>query len=109
IEEPVGDGDEDAEDAEGEGEEPEVTDEEPTAAPVIASAVQLDPEGDGDEHPEAVDRAIDGDPSTFWFTRTYVSPTYGMKSGIGFAVTLAEPAQVSQVELSLNSTGGLVE
>lgn len=109
IEEPVGEDDEEDEDAEGEGEEPEATDEEPTAAPVIASAVQLDPEGDGDEHPEAVDRAIDGDPSTFWFTRTYVSPTYGMKSGIGFAVTLAEPAQVSQVELSLNSTGGLVE
>ncbi|MDT0165206.1 hypothetical protein Q9R32_06540, partial [Actinotalea sp. AC32] len=95
------------------GEQPaeEPAEEAPTVPPVIASAVQLDPppQGDDNEHPEAVDRAIDGDPSTFWFSRTYASPTYGMKSGIGYALTLAEPATVTEVRLYVNGAGGNVE
>ncbi|MDO8122092.1 murein biosynthesis integral membrane protein MurJ [Isoptericola sp. b490] len=80
-------------------------------APVIASAQQVDPPPDGNnnEHPELVDRAIDGDPSTMWYSRTYVSPTYGMKKGIGFAIQLKEEATVSKVTLIMSSTGGNVE
>ncbi|MCL3860746.1 murein biosynthesis integral membrane protein MurJ [Actinotalea sp. K2] len=90
-------------------EEPAVPEEPSGAPPVIASGQQLDPEGDQNEHPEAVDRALDGDPTTFWFTRTYVSPTYGMKSGVGYAVTLAEVATVTSVSLQFTTTGGNVE
>jgi hypothetical protein len=81
------------------------------AVPVIASAQMLDPPpgGDNNEHPEAVPLAIDGDPTTFWFTRTYASPTYGMKEGVGYAVTLAAPATVTTVRLQVNGTGGQVE
>lgn len=80
-------------------------------APVIASAQMIDPppEGDDNEHPEAVPLAIDGDPATFWYSRTYESPTYGMKAGIGYAVTLAQPATVSTVTLVVNGSGGTVE
>lgn len=80
-------------------------------APVIASAQMLDPPpgGDNNEHPEAVPLAIDGDPTTFWFTRTYASPTYGMKEGVGYAVTLEAPATVTTVRLQVNGTGGRVE
>ena len=67
------------------------------------------PGGDDNEHPEAVHLAIDGDPATFWFSRSYASPTYGMKPGIGYAVTLAEPAAVSTVTLRVNGSGGVVE
>ncbi|MCB2177431.1 MAG: hypothetical protein KQH57_16595 [Actinomycetales bacterium] len=83
----------------------------PTVAPVIASAQQVDPPPDGDnnEHPELVGRAIDGDPTTMWVSRTYKSPTYGMKKGIGFAVLLQQPATVTQVTLQTASTGGNVE
>ena len=83
----------------------------PGPAPVVASAQMLDPPpgGDNNEHPEAVQLAIDGDPSTFWFSRTYASATYGMKDGIGYAVTLAEPATVTTVRLQVNGTGGMVE
>lgn len=90
---------------------PEPTETTPVVIPVIASGQQLDPMGDGDEHPEAVDRAYDEDPSTFWFTRTYSSPTFaGMtRTGIGYAVRLAEPAEVSTIYLSTNNTGGQVE
>lgn len=93
-----------------ETEEPPAAEPEPEVVPpVITSGVQLDPEGDGDEHPEAVERAYDGDPETFWFTRTYASPRYGMKSGIGYAVTLAEETLVSAVHLDVNGSGGQVE
>ncbi len=79
--------------------------------PVIAAAEQVDPppQGDDNEHPELVDEAIDGDPSTKWYSRTYKSATYGMKSGIGFAVRLEEEAPVSQVTLLTASNGGNVE
>ncbi len=83
----------------------------PAAVPVIASAQMIDPPpgGDNNEHPEAVPLAIDGDPATFWYTRTYASPTFGMKPGVGYAVTLAEPATVTTVTLLVNGTGGMVE
>ena len=83
----------------------------PAAPPVIASAQMIDPPpgGDNNEHPEAVPLAIDGDPSTAWYTRTYNSPTYGMKPGVGYAVTLTAPATVTTVTLHVNGTGGMVE
>ncbi|EYR63538.1 hypothetical protein N866_20060 [Actinotalea ferrariae CF5-4] len=80
-------------------------------APRIASAVQVDPPpmGDDNEHPEAVPFGFDGDPSTFWFSRWYANPEYGMKPGIGYAVTLAEPTAVASVTIQTPVTGGLVE
>jgi murein biosynthesis integral membrane protein MurJ len=81
------------------------------APPQIASGQQLDPPpmGDDNEHPEAVDLAFDGDPSTFWFTRWYANPEYGMKPGVGYAVTLVEPTLVAGVTLQMSVNGGLVE
>ncbi len=83
----------------------------PQDPPVIASAQMVDPPpgGDNNEHPELVDRAIDGNPATAWISRTYASPTYGMKSGIGYAVTLQKPAKVTKVTLTVNGSGGMVE
>lgn len=82
-----------------------------TSAPVISSGQSLDPPPDGDdnEHPELVQLAIDGDPSTAWYSRTYVNPNYGMKPGIGYAINLAEPATVTTVTLHVNGSGGQVE
>lgn len=83
----------------------------PVVTPVIESGDQLDPQGDNNEHPEAVHLAYDQDPSTFWFTRTYQSATFqGMgREGIGYAVKLEQAAPVSTVYLSTNNTGGNVE
>ena len=83
----------------------------PAAPPSIASAQMVDPPpgGDENEHPEAVALAIDGDPTTFWYTRTYKSPTFGMKPGVGYAITLAAPATVTTVTLQVNGAGGMVE
>lgn len=88
---------------------PEPTETEELPPAVIASGLQLDPDGDGDEHPEAVDRAFDGDMSTYWFTRTYNQADMPGKSGLGYEITLEEETMVSGLTLYINGDGGEVE
>lgn len=92
-----------------EGEEEPAEEPAPEVRPIIAEGAQVDPEGNG-EKPEAVDLAIDGDPSTFWYTYTYNSPQFGgLKSGVGYEITLRETAPVTKITLTTNSEGGHVE
>ncbi|SNS97676.1 hypothetical protein SAMN06309944_1611 [Micrococcales bacterium KH10] len=79
--------------------------------PAIASAQQLDPDGDDNEHPEWVDRGFDGDQQTFWATRIYATPNFGGydRRGIGYAVELEEETLVSTVYLVTESNGGKYE
>ncbi|MEU2198620.1 hypothetical protein [Isoptericola sp. NPDC019482] len=89
-----------------ESNEPEET---PEVRPVIESGDQLDPEGDG-QHPEAVDLAYDGDPSTFWYTQWFNGADFaGLRSGLGYVIELEEPAPVTSITLNTNSEGGHVE
>lgn len=74
----------------------------PTIPPTIASIGVLDPQGDGAENPDLTPRALDGDLETFWRSRSYVNPQYGMKVGIGLDIVLAERTTVSAVELTLH-------
>ncbi|MFE5335188.1 hypothetical protein ACFQ8E_04655 [Isoptericola sp. NPDC056573] len=104
------------EDAGGGAAAEEPTDEEsseasetPEVRPVIQSGDQLDPEGDG-QHPEAVDLAYDGDPSTFWYTMYFNTPDFaGLRSGLGYVVELEDAAPVTSITLNTNSEGGRVE
>ena len=80
------------------------------AAPITISGAQsLDPFGDNNEHPELAGNLVDGDPGTEWYSRFYISPTMDSKGGIGVAVTLASPAQVSAIDLQGTGTGGHVQ
>ncbi|GAB4087276.1 hypothetical protein GCM10028784_39060 [Myceligenerans cantabricum] len=87
----------------------------PEARPVITGSTLVAADGapvDGEEadHPEAAALVSDGDPTTFWFTRTYTSPDFGgYKGGTGVALALQESAAVSTIELSTNSQGGNVQ
>ena len=65
-----------------------------TGAPVaLEEATDYDPEGDGEEDPETVELAIDGNPTgTAWSTEHYDSPTFagtktGPDPGVGIYVT----------------------
>ncbi|PZR53150.1 hypothetical protein DNL40_09130 [Xylanimonas oleitrophica] len=81
----------------------------PEARPVIASGQQVSPTGQP-EKPEFEALAVDGDPSTFWYTFTYNSAEFGrLKPGVGYAITLREPAPVTAITLTTNSEGGHVE
>ena len=78
--------------------------------PVIQSATTVDPADDDGEHQEAVDRAFDGDTSTYWYTMTYQRPDFaGFKDGVGYVMTLEQATTVSTVTLLTGSTGGHVE
>lgn len=78
--------------------------------PVIASSTSFDPSDADGEHEEAVTRAYDGDPSTFWYTQTYKRDDFaGFKNAVGYIVNLQSPATVSQVKLHVNGNGGNVE
>ena len=79
------------------------------ATPVIASATTYDA-GDSDgEHQELVNKAIDGDLKTAWYTMTYKRPDFaGFKDGVALTVTLKEPATVSKVTLVTKSEGGAI-
>ncbi|QCB95053.1 protein kinase family protein [Cellulomonas shaoxiangyii] len=85
---------------------------EPPAAgpPVVIGIRSLDASDADGEHEEAVTRAIDGDPGTYWFSQTYNRPDFaGLKDGVGLEVRLAAPAAVSAVTLAVNGSGGNVE
>ena len=79
------------------------------AVPTIAGVNVLDPQGDGAENQDLAPRAWDGDPSSYWRSRSYVDPAYGMKSGIGLEIVLAEPATVTEITLTLMGNGGHVQ
>jgi putative peptidoglycan lipid II flippase len=75
----------------------------------IAAVRDFDPlpEGSGDEHPELVSLAIDGDPATAWETMAYFDDRQlGAKTGVGLVVDLGEVRDVTAVQVSLlgNST-----
>ncbi|MFC8171170.1 protein kinase family protein [Streptomyces sp. NPDC057242] len=80
-----------------------VTDEKPVQPkPIsIASAYDFDPLGGGSEKPQAIPKAYDGDPSTYWYTDSYYSARFGnLKSGVGIVLDLGKAQRVSSVDLS---------
>ncbi|GAB2464332.1 hypothetical protein [Xylanimonas ulmi] len=104
--------DEAAQSPDGEGTTDSPQPEQPAEVrPVIAGAEQVGPAAAcSGEQPETAALAVDSDPSTFWFTCTYATPTFGgLKDGIGFTVHLREPAPVNSITLLTNSQGGRVE
>lgn len=66
----------------------------------IAGADDVDPEGDGAEHPTEVALAIDGDPATAWTTERYnTADLGGVKDGVGMVFDLGRPREVGEVRL----------
>ncbi|MDX2295312.1 MULTISPECIES: protein kinase family protein [Streptomyces] len=77
---------------------------EPPKPLTIASATDFDPfpEGNGEEYPEAVPNALDGDPGTYWHTKNYASANLGnQKDGVGIVLDLGSAQKVREVDLSL--------
>ena len=73
-----------------------------TPEPVdIAEVADYDPSGNGEENPDDVDAATDGDSETSWSTVTYYSPLEDQKDGVGLVLDLGEQTEVAQVDLDL--------
>lgn len=75
-----------------------------TQWPVVATQ-DFDPEGNGEEHPQQVSLAWDGNPETSWRTMNYKEAEIGNKTGVGLIFDLGETRQVSRVELELDGNG----
>nr|BFF19724.1 hypothetical protein GCM10025730_32450 [Promicromonospora thailandica] len=71
---------------------------------------ELEWEGQTIDHPEAVERAYDADPQSFYYTTTYARPEFGnFKKYLGMELKLREPASVTKIELLTNTPGGKVQ
>jgi serine/threonine protein kinase len=77
------------------------------AAPVrIQALADYDPPeggGDGVEHPDEVDRATDGDPSTYWTTERYSD--FESKDGVGVVLQTARPVALGRLIVRSDTPG----
>jgi eukaryotic-like serine/threonine-protein kinase len=77
----------------------------------LASVVDFDPQGDGQEDPSGVPFAYDNNLGTAWSTEIYSGSPWGglPKTGVGLKVDLGKPVAVSQVRLVFDQPGVRVE
>ncbi|HSK27707.1 MAG TPA: protein kinase family protein [Jiangellales bacterium] len=78
----------------------------PTGDPVplpvnVVTDYDPPPGGNGEENPDSVGFAVDGDPETVWFTQTYFDPMELQKPGVGLVLDLGEPRTLRAVQLLL--------
>lgn len=83
----------------------------PPVAPLkIHGATSFDPQGDGTETPSDVDKAYDGDLSTYWQTSWYARADLGgLKDGVGLVLDLGSAHRVGSVTVDLLGSGTDVE
>jgi hypothetical protein len=62
------------------------------------------PPGDGQEHPEAVGRATDGNPETYWTTERYQDFS-SSKDGVGLVLDAGRSVEVSEVVVRSSTPG----
>jgi serine/threonine-protein kinase len=71
----------------------------------LQEANDFDPAGDGEEHPDEVGLAIDGNPTrTAWTTETYDQADYG-KEGVGLYVDAGRPVVATALQLRTPDPG----
>ena len=68
------------------------------------AAADYDPEGDGAEHADQTQFAIDNNESTYWTTESYENATLG-KEGVGLAIDLAPGATLKRMVVSTATPG----
>lgn len=74
----------------------------------VRDVLDFDPQGqDGEENPDLVGLAVDGDPSTGWRSSTYFgqSTLGGLKDGVGLALDLGGPREVRSMRILLGGEG----
>ena len=72
----------------------------------IAGGQDFDPppDGSGDENPEEVPLALDGNPATSWETMTYFDPIEQLKPGVGIILDLGKVQDVAKVDVRLQGS-----
>ena len=91
-----------------ESEEPPPTPAAPTTGEVeVTAASDFDPfSDDGEEHPEEVDLAIDGDRETAWTTEQYeAADVTALKDGVGIYVQTSQPVEATEMIVRTRAGG----
>jgi serine/threonine-protein kinase len=70
----------------------------------LTGVSSYDPEGDGVEHPEAVSRATDRDPATYWTTETY-DDFSSTKGGVGLVLDAGRAVELASLTLRTDTPG----
>ena len=82
----------------------------PAATIPIVTVTDFDPEGDGSESPDETPLAVDGDPNaTAWTTETYLTDSFGTKSGVGLVIDLGQEFDVSKIQVVTPTAGWPLE
>jgi len=76
----------------------------------ISSATDYDPQGDGEEDPETIELAVDGNLATSWSSEHYDSDTFagtktGPNAGVGLYVTAKSPATPGRMVVQTPTPG----
>ena len=69
------------------------------------AAKDYDPQGDGQESPEATRNAIDGNRTTNWDTERYEAELQDLKDGVGLYVDAGSRAKVRRLDLTTATPG----
>jgi eukaryotic-like serine/threonine-protein kinase len=69
------------------------------------AAHDYDPEGDGEESPDAVQNAIDHSLTTNWDTETYRSGLSGLKQGVGLYLDAGKPVAGRRMDVTTSTPG----
>jgi hypothetical protein len=65
----------------------------------------FDPEG-SDTHAGTAPQATDGDPSTYWYTQTYATPSFGgLKSGLGLVLDAGHAVKLTSITVTTTTPG----
>jgi eukaryotic-like serine/threonine-protein kinase len=77
----------------------------------LAAAVSFDPQGDdGEEHPNEVPYATDGDPGTYWTTESYRSSLSSLgKDGVGIVLDAGKRAEPGKIVVVSDTPGFTAE
>jgi serine/threonine-protein kinase len=76
----------------------------------LQGVASYDPDGDGQEHPEAVANATDGDENTYWTTEGYRSPLSSLgKDGVGIVLDAGKSVTLSELTVISRTPGFTAE
>jgi tRNA A-37 threonylcarbamoyl transferase component Bud32 len=72
----------------------------------VRGVTSYDPQGNGQEHSASAPNATDGDPTTYWYTETYKSRSFGgLKDGVGLVLDAGESVRLESLTVSTTTPG----
>ena len=76
------------------------------SGPPVVGIDDFDPLGDGEERPDLIDLAADGDSSTAWISEGYINRQFGnLKEGVGVVIRIDGEATLQELTIESSTEG----